>query len=340
MTRSLRALIVPLGLIAVAILAMLVFPPTRAAVFAFADGAFGGRNNFNLYATLSRFSILLGLAMSVLVSFRAGLLNIGAEGQLVLGGLTAAMVGVYLPAPPLVVALCALAAAMTIAAGWALLAGAIERMTNVPLLIGSLLLNYPAAYIASYFVSHPFRDVNSGATQSFRIMDGAGLPRFTGTIMDYGIVLIGATALLVVVLERTSVFGYRVRMQGYSYPFARASGFPTGKIYYRTLAISGAIAGMTGFVAVFGMNQRYIDGMLTAPLYAWTAIAAVLMAAIIPWITPITAFFFAVLATGAIGMERSVGIPREVGQIIQAVIVLYLAGVAGKMLSGRDGKGR
>ncbi len=340
MRQSHRVVIVPLGLVTAGILALLAVESSREAVFGFLNGAFGGRNNFNLYSTLSRFSILLGLAMSVLVSFRAGLLNIGAEGQLVLGGLTAALVGVYLPAPPLVVALCALGAAMAVAASWAVLAGLIERMTNVPLLIGSLLLNYPASYIASYFVSHPFRDVNSGATQSFRIMSDAALPRFTGTILDYGILLIGSTALLVIFLERTSVFGYRVRMQGYSYSFARASGFPTRKLYYRTLMISGAIAGMTGFVAVFGMNQRYIDGMLTAPLYAWTGIAAVLMAAIIPWVTPFAAFFFAVLATGAIGMERSVGIPREVGQIIQAIIVLYLSGVAGKMLSAHDGRGR
>lgn len=340
MNKSLRLFLVPLGFVTFGILILLAFGPTREAVLAFVNGAFGGRNNFNLYSTLSRFSILLGLAMSVLVSFRAGLLNIGAEGQLVLGGLTAALVGVYLPAPPLVVAIAALLAAMTVAASWAVLAGLIQRTTHVPLLIGSLLLNYPASYIASYFVSHPFRDVNSGATQSFRIMGEAALPRFTGTILDYGILLIGGTALLVIVLERTSVFGYRVRMQGYSFQFAQASGFPTAKLYYRTLMISGAIAGMTGFVAVFGLNQRYIDGMLTAPLYAWTGIAAVLMAAIIPWVTPLTAFFFAALATGAIGMERSVGIPREVGQIIQAVIVLYLSGVAGKMLSGsgRGGK--
>lgn len=334
MNKSLRLILVPLGFVTAGVLILLVFETTRETVLVFVNGAFGGRNSFNLYSTLSRFSILLGLAMSVFVSFRAGLLNIGAEGQLVLGGLTAALVGVYLPAPPLIVAIAALFAAMTVAASWAVLAGLIERATHVPLLIGSLLLNYPASYIASYAVSHPFRDVNSGATQSFRIMGEAALPRFTGTILDYGILLIGGTALLVIVLERTSVFGYRVRMQGYSFQFALASGFPTAKLYYRTLMISGAIAGMTGFVAVFGMNQRYIDGMLTAPLYAWTGIAAVLMAAIIPWVTPLTAFFFAVLATGAIGMERSVGIPREVGQIIQAVIVLYLSGVAGKMLSG------
>ena len=335
---SRHPIVAPLIVIGVGILILLALPQTRDIVEGFVNGAFGGRNNFNLFSTLGRFSILLGMAMAVLVSFRAGLLNIGGEGQLVLGGLTAAIVGVYLPAPPLVVAVAALLAAMAAGALWALLAGILDRLANVPLLIGSLLLNYPASFIASYCVSHPFRDVASGATQTYRIMGEARLPRFPGTILDYGILLIGATALLVIVLERTSVFGYRVRMQGYSFGFAKSSGYPTGKLYYRTLMISGSIAGMTGFTTVFGLNQRYIDGMLTIPLYAWTGIAAVLLAAIIPAITPITAFFFAVLATGAIGMERSADIPREIGQIVQAAIVLYLAGVGGKMLSGNGDK--
>jgi simple sugar transport system permease protein len=330
--------LVPLIVIAAVVLALLALPQTRDIVLGFVNGAFGGRNNFNLFSTLARFSIILGMAMAALVSFRAGLLNIGGEGQLVLGGLTAAIAGVYLPGPPLFVAVASLVAAMAAGAFWAILAGLLDRAAKVPLLIGSLLLNYPASFIASYFVSHPFRDVASGATQSHRIMAEARLPRFPGTILDYGILIIGATALLIIVLERTSVFGYRVRMQGYSFGFARTSGFPTGRLYYQTLMISGMIAGMTGYTTVFGLNQRYIDGMLTIPLYAWTGIAAVLLAAIIPWVTPITALFFAVLATGAVGMERSAGIPRETGQIVQALIVLYLAGVGGKMLSGGNGK--
>lgn len=326
-------ILTPLLLMFAGVLLLYALPQTREVVQAFVNGAFGGRNNFNLYTTLSRFSILLGVAMAVLISFRAGLLNIGCEGQLVLGGVTAALVGVYLPAPPFIVAITALVAAMAAGAAWAMLAGVLERVSKVPLLIGTLLLNYPASYIASYLVSHPFRDVPSGATQSYKIMAEARLPRFTGTILDYGILLVGVVAVLVIVLERTSVFGYQLRMQGYSFGFARSSGYPTKKLYYRTLMVSGMIAGMTGFTAVFGLNQRYIDGMLTIPLYAWTGIAVVLLAAIIPAITPISAFFFAVLATGAVGMERSADIPREVGQIIQAIIVLYLAGIGGKMLS-------
>ena len=339
MTSSQRnAIVVPMLVIGFGVLVLLALPQTREVVFGFVNGAFGGRNNFNLFSTLARFSILLGMAMAVLVSFRAGLLNIGCEGQLVLGGLTAAIVGVYLPGPPLLVSVAALLAAMAAGACCAVLAGVLDRVGKVPLLIGSLLLNYPASFIASYFVSHPFRDVASGATQTYKIMAAARLPRFPGTILDYGILLIGATAILVILLERMSVFGYRVRLQGYSFGFARTSGFPTGRLYYQTLMTSGMIAGMTGYTTVFGLNQRYVDGMLTIPLYAWTGIAAVLLAAIIPWLTPITAFFFAILATGAVGMERSADIPREIGQIVQAVIVLYLAGVGGKILSAGSGK--
>lgn len=335
-----NAILIPLLVIGAGVLILLSLPQTRDVVVGFFNGAFGGRNNFNFFSTLSRFSIILGMAMAVLVSFRAGLLNIGGEGQLVLGGLTAAIVGVYLPGPPLLVSVAAAMAAMSAGACWAILAGVFDRVAKVPLLIGTLLLNYPAHFIASYFVSHPLRDVASGATQSHRIMAEARLPRFPGTILDYGILIIGAVAILVILLERTSVFGYRVRMQGYSFGFARTSGFPTGQLYYRTLMTSGMIAGLTGYTAVFGLNQRYIDGMLTIPLYAWTGVAAVLLAAIIPWLTPITAFFFAMLATGAVGMERSADIPRELGQIIQAVIVLYLAGVGGKILSANVGKDR
>ena len=327
----------PIVIIGVILLVLLALPQTNDVVMGFFKGAFGGRGYFNFYTTLSRYTILLGMALAVLVAFRAGILNIGGEGQLVLGGLTAAMVGAYLPGLPFVVAVTALICAMIVGSLWALLAGVLERVSKVPLLIGSLLLNYPASYIASYFVSHPFRDVASGNTQSFKIMAEARLPRFTGTILDYGILLIGFTAILVIFVERRSVFGYRLRMQGYSTKFAQASGFPTGKLYYQTLIISGAIAGMTGFIAVFGLNQRYIDGMLTAPLYAWTGLSAVLLAAVIPRLVPVTAFFFAVLATGAIGMERSANVPREVGQIIQAVIVLYLAGFAGTMFAGGKG---
>jgi len=338
---SLRSpLFLPVVVFVVLLVTVMTVPSVQEVFVAFLNGAFGGRGHFNLFSTLGRFALILGMALSVLIAFRAGLINIGGEGQLVLGGLAAALTGIYLPvvlsesipARGFIVASTALLAAMLTGGVWALMAGILERWGRVPLLVGSLLLNYPAVYFASYCVSHPFRDVASGATQSHRILGDARLPRFDGTILDFGVLIVGMAALLVIVIEKLSVPGYRIRLQGYSSRFAEASGFPVKKLYYQTLAISGMLAGMTGFIAVFGLNQRFIDGMLTIPLYAWTGVAAVLLAGIIPALVPVTALFFAALATGAVGMERTAGIPREVGQIVQALIILYLAGVGGRML--------
>jgi len=318
-----------LGITLGVLLLVLAIPAVREVAWGFLDGALGGRNHFNLWSTMSRASVIVGMAMAVLVAFRAGLINLGGEGQLVLGGLTAAMIGVYveLPegAPPALLALLALTAAMLVSGLWALFAGWLDRGLGIPLLVGSLLLNYPANQFASWLVSHPLRDVMSGVAQSHKIDAAARLPRFPGTIMDYGVFIVLLVVVLVIWFERNSVLGYRIRMHGYSSAFAKASGLPTTKLYYQSLFISGALAGLVGFIVVFGFSQRYIDGMLTAPLYAWTGVVAVLLASTVPWLVPVSATAFAILATGAGGMERVAGIPREVAQVIQGLVILWLA---------------
>lgn len=308
-------------------------PPLRDAARGFLDGAFGGRNMFNLWSTLSRASMLIGMGMAVLVAFRSGLINLGGEGQLVLGGLTAALIGIYAPLPPGLLILAALAGAMLVAGLWAMLAQALDRLLGVPLLVGSLLLNYPANSFASWLAAHPLRDVASGIAQTHKIDAAARLPRFLGTILDYGIFFTVAVALLVILADRYTVLGYRLRMQGLAPDFARAQGMPVERLGYQAMFVSGAIAGLTGFTAVFGFAQRYIDGMMTLPLYAWTGIVAVLLAGIVPWRVPLAAFLFAVLATGAGGMERVAGIPRESAQIIMGLLILWLAG-SGRSLMG------
>lgn len=324
--------------LAIALLAVFLIPGLGEAVAGFIDGVFGGRRNFNFFTTLGRTSLIVGMALSVLVAFRAGLLNIGGEGQLVLGGLVAALVGSNLQAPPLVIALVAAFCAMSAAALWAMLAGSLDRIFGVPLLVGSLLLNYPARFFASYMVAHPFRDVPSGMIQSHKIDTAARLPRFEGTILDYGIVLIALLAVAIILADKYTVMGYRLRMQGISFAFARASGFPSRQNFYGALALSGAIAGLVGFIAVFGLTLRYTDGMLVTPLYAWTGIIAVLLAGGTPWLVPIAGFFFAALQTGAAGMERAADVPREVAQVIQGLVILLVAAMGHTITADRSGQ--
>lgn len=321
------------------VLMALVGAPFGEAVGGFIDGAFGGRRFSYLMATLSRAALIAGMALSVMLSFRAGLFNIGGEGQLVAGGLVAALTAILLPGPPLFVLLVSIVAAMLAGAGWALLAGVLQIYVGVPLLVGSLLLNYPIRYIASYLVAHPFRDVQSGMLQSHLVPQATWLPYFPGTRLDIGILFILAAAIFAIVYSHTTVHGYHARMNGLSPDFARTVGLPVKKLALQTLAMSGAIAGLVGAIAVFGIHHRYVDGMLVQPLYAWTGIIAVLLVGMIPWAVPLSGLFFAAILTGAAGMERAAGVPKEIALVMQAVIILFVASrVSGALTTSSSGK--
>lgn len=331
MDREFRARIGPwIGVVAwlfaiLLVLMLLVGASLEAGLWGFFNGALGGRNNAYLMTTIGRSALIIGMALAVLVSFRAGLYNIGGEGQLVVGGIVAALVGIYMPGPGPVVLVAGILAGMTGGALWAMLSGALQVYMGVPLLIGSLLLNYPARYITSYLVGHPFRDRAAGLPQTHMVPTEAWLPNFPGTRLDVGILLVLLVAVITVVYAHRTVPGYRARMNGLAPDFARASGLPVKKLVFQTLAMSGAIAGLVGAIAVFGVHYRFADGMLVQPLYAWTGIIAVLMVGMVPWAVPLSGFFFAALQTGSAGMERTAGIPKEIGLIMQAAIILFVA---------------
>ncbi|MDW6023641.1 ABC transporter permease [Mesorhizobium sp. BAC0120] len=306
-------------------LMILVKAPFGTAIQGFFDGAFGGRRFAYLMATLSRATLIVGMALSVMLSFRAGLFNIGGEGQLVAGGLVSALVALAMPGPPLLVLAVSILAGMVAGMAWALLAGVLYLYVGVPLLVGSLLLNFPIRYVASYLVAHPFRDVPSGMLQSNLMPDQTWLPYFPGTRLDIGILFIVATSIITIVYSYRTVHGYHARLNGLAPDFARAVGLPVARLTLQTLAMSGAIAGLVGAIAVFGIHHRYVDGMLVQPLYAWTGIIAVLLVGMIPWLVPFSGFFFAALQTGAAGMERAAQVPKEIALVMQAVIILFVA---------------
>lgn len=307
------------------VLMLLVSAPFGTAIEAFFQGAFGGRRYAFLMQTLSRATLIVGMALSVMLSFRAGLFNIGGEGQLVAGGLVSALVALAMPGPPLLVIAASIVAGMAAGAAWALLAGVLYVYVGVPLLVGSLLLNFPIRSIASYLVAHPFRDVPSGMLQSHLIPNERWLPYFPGVRLDTGILFIVVVSLLAIVYSHKTLHGYRARLNGLAPDFARAVGLPVSRLTLQTLAMSGAIAGLVGAIAVLGVHHRYIDGMLVQPLYAWTGIVSVLLVGMIPWLVPFSGFFFAALQTGAAGMERAAQVPKEIALVMQAVIILFVA---------------
>ena len=316
---------VALALVVAGILVATLGQSPWDALAALWDGAVGGPGGSNLQATINRAAMVSGAALAAGLALRCGWLNIGIEGQMVLGGVTAALLAVHVAMPPVVgVPLVFLGAAL--AGGlWALCAALMQIRAGVPLVIGSLLLNYPASYLASWLVSHPYRDLSSGMAASGRVPRDLRLPALGDTDLHVGVVVVGILAIGLAVFFRRTGVGYEARMTGLGPLFARASGVRVDRLGAGVVFCSGAMAGLIGAVAVLGEHFRYIDGMLVKPLYAWTGIMAVLLGgSSIPGML-LAGTFFAALTSGAMGMERTAQIPREIARVIVACIVLFIA---------------
>lgn len=176
------------------------------AYWAMVRGAFAGRHFSNLYATLGRATPIVGMGLTAAIAFRAGCINLGGEGQLVLGGLTSAFVAIYAPLPGWLLIPASMLAAALVAGVYAWFAAFCQVHFNAPLLLISLLLNYPATLFASYCVTHPFRDVASGMAQTFKIPSAAYLPRVPGTRLHLGMfITFSLVLLLAFILKRSAI---------------------------------------------------------------------------------------------------------------------------------------
>ena len=288
-------------------------------------GAFGGRQAANLAATLNRAVPIVGMGLAAAVAFRAGFFNIGGEGQLVLGAITAALVALYLPLPGFLLVPLAVLAGAVAGGGYAWLAAFLDFRFQMPLLISSLLLIYPARLLASYLVTHPLRDATSGMTQTLRISPDAVLPKLAGSRIGSGLIIVGILAAAAHWALGHTRFGYRLRMTGSNARFARYGGIDVNQLGYRVMFLSGAMAGLVGAVQVLGVHHRFIDGSLTQPLYAWVGIMVALLAGSRPLGVALAGLFFAAVQTGGFGMERATDVPREISLVLQALIILLVA---------------
>lgn len=289
-------------------------------------GAFG--NFYFFTSTLARATPIILIGLGISLAFRAGFFNLGAEGQMVLGAVAAALTALYLPGPGIVKLLGAIIAGVIAGGLWSTLAAWLEAKFKVDLLISTLLLNYIATLFAGYLVTEPFKDNTGSAAmaQSMMIDKSAWLPKlFAGMTVHVGFIIALAAVVLLYVVFRRSVFGYEVNMLGQNPFFAAYGGVNRGRVMLLSMFTSGALTGLAGTVEVLGMQYRYIDGALTVPGYAWTGLMAALLANSHPIGTAVAAILLAALQTGAMGMERNTEVPLEVSGVIQAVLILFIS---------------
>ncbi|NRR03632.1 ABC transporter permease [Brevibacillus sp. RS1.1] len=289
-------------------------------------GAFG--SFYFLTSTLARATPIMLIALGLSLAFRAGVFNLGAEGQMVLGAVSAALVAIYLPAPGMIKIVAGIFAGMAVGGFWALLPGFMEARFRIPLLISTLLFNYIAVLFASYLVTEPFRDRSGSAAlaQTVMLEKSAWLPKlFAGMSVHAGFLFAIVAALLLFWVLRFTPFGYEVKMLGQNSLFAQYGGINRIRVMLTGMFASGGLAGLAGTVEVMGAHYRFVDGALTVPGFAWTGLMAALLANSHPLGIIVTSILLAAFQTGAMGVERNTDVPLELASVIQAVLILFIS---------------
>lgn len=298
---------------------------------AIVTGAFGPDG---IQDTLAYAVPVAGMAIALAIPLRAGMVNLGGEGQLVLGAISAVSVGLVVPGP---LGLVAALLAGTLAGGlYAAVAAVCETRLGVPLLVTTLLLSYPAMSFAAYLVRFPMRDAGSSLPQSEQLPPDVRLPALGSGGATVGLFLIVAAVAVFSVVDARTPAGFEAKVTGWSPRFAAYAGIERPGLTVRLLACSGGLAGLVGAVVVLGFPYRFIDGALITPQYTWIGLLAALLAAANPLGTLAAAVFFAALTSGGFAMERATQVPRELTAVLQAVLIIFLAAATGLLRKRRS----
>jgi general nucleoside transport system permease protein len=285
-----------------------------------------GTSNALFSGTLVRAIPLTLVAIGLAIAFRAGVFNIGGEGQLLLGAIAATVVALArLPGP--IAIICALAAAVIAGAGWAAIAAVLRLRFGVLEVISTIMLNFVAINLASYLVRGPLQEPTRVYPQTETIPAAARLPTlWSGTRLHAGVLLaIGAAVIAWWFLTRTAS-GFRIRAAGASRTVAEsAAQLPVERVAFGAFVTSGALAGLAGGVEVLGVTYALYENL--SPGYGFSAIAVAILAGLHPLRVLAAALLFATLETGALGMQRDAGVPSVVALALEAVIILVVVGV-------------
>jgi simple sugar transport system permease protein len=325
-----QALAAPAAALAVALAggALLVIisggSPT-AALGALLNGAFGSPDAWSEVGVRSCPLLLAGLAVAL--AFRAGIWNIGADGQLLIGAILATWIGTRggSEAAWLLLPLALLAAAAG-GALWAGIAGVLRTARGVDEVISTIMLNFIALGLLGWLVHGPLMEAAATYPQSDPIALAARLPRlFTGYRLHAGIILALLAAVAVGLLLFRTVLGFEMRAGGFNPLAARLAGLRTTGALLRALAWSGALAGLAGGIEVCGVTYRLYDNF--SPGYGYTAIAVALLGRLHPLGVVAAALFFGALDVGSLAMQRAAGVSSVLVSALQAIVIFALLAI-------------
>lgn len=279
----------------------------------------------NVGGTLTLAGPIIFCALGAVVSLRSGLFSIGQEGQYALGGLAAAVVGFAVPAPAGIHPLLCLGAAALVGALWGVIPAVLKVYLGVNELIITIVLNAMAGLLVDFLVNYPLRAEASTVGYTPTIADSAKLPLFdVSTKAGSAFVLaVVACGLVWFYLARTTR-GYEQRMSGEATLFARYAGMSATASVLRAGLIGGALAGVGGAVQVLGANYRVIEGFSDGT--GLTGLTAAILGGTTAIGAGIVGFLYAGVTVGAVnGLQIVLGVPREIGSTVLALMIVFVA---------------
>ena len=267
--------------------------------------------------------ILTGLAVAI--AFRAGVFNIGAEGQFLIGAAVAATVALSLPSLPTIALVPAvLIGGVVGGAAWAWIAAEMRLRFHVLEVISTIMLNFIAAYLISYLVRGPLQESTHVYPQTSAIAAAAHLPRFgSASRLHIGFGIAVASCVAAWWFIRHTAAGFRLRVVGTSPTAARSAGLiDVDAVTLRAFLVSGGLAGLAGAIEVCGVTYALYENI--SPGYGYTAIAVALVARLDAAAVIAAGILFGALEAGAAAMQRDAGVPSVVVSIVEAAVILAL----------------
>jgi general nucleoside transport system permease protein len=305
-------------------------------------GGFG--TAFSFQNTLQRSAPLILTALAVAIPARIGLIMIGGEGALVLGGFAAGALAIPLVghAPPIITLVLMAVFAMIVGAFWVGLSGFLRYARGVNETISSLLLTYIGIAIMNFFVEGSLRDLsNPNKPSTMPIGDAYMVGKIPGTQVHWGFAYGLALCVALYFLMSRTTFGFAARVTGGNFRAALAQGLPVGRLIVASTAIAGACAGLAGFFEVAAIQGR-ANASLAAG-YGFTGILVSFLARHNPLVIPPVAILLGGLVASGGLIQRRMDLPDATVLVLQGLIFVVLLTsetLYGRFAIFRPGSGR
>ncbi len=289
---------------------------------------------------------LIFTGLAVAIGFRAGLFNIGCEGQLYVGAFATAWTALafsWLPAPLLM--LVTIVSAMLAGGIWGAIPGWLKARFGAHEVINTIMMNFIAVASVDYLVLNFLKEPGQMISQTAKIPEGIRFPRLSSFLdflpqshpLEISFILALLVACLLFLFLNRSVWGYEIRMMGLNPEAAIRAGISESRTLVFSMGLSGAIAALVGVWDVLGYHYRFVSGFTSG--WGFLGIAVALLAKNHPLGVIFAACFFGLLSKGALDLELFTAVPREIVLIIESLAILFLIVSERVLLRDRETRG-